>query len=1279
VTLYKFLQDKKIPADIRVITASDDMKVEQSALTGEPDQIKKKPGNSTETNPLEASNLLFFGTLCPSGSCEGIVVNIGDNTVMGRISAITTQVDAGLSPIKQEINRFVLLVSGVAVFLGVTFFIIGAVLKTDPITNLVFMIGIIVANVPEGLLATVTVCLSLTAQRMYTKNVLVKELDSVETLGSTSCICSDKTGTLTINKMTIANVCVDQGIFQTNDGEERDASKTYEFPLVDTEDDSIKRLTRCMTNCNNAKWIDASKVCKRPNEPYKGLNVGDPVDFRHVIELGGGTKENRIMWEPSGDASESAMIKFAEEQPLSNEAAYKQAGCEVGSCPGIVVARKAYQKLECEVGAAGAKVNKKWEIKFNSKNKYQVSVHSQPGTKAALLLMKGAPERILNRCSHVWQKGERVELTQELRDVYEERNLQLAAMGRRCLAFCEQELDEEKYSSEWTGYEMDPVNYPIGNSVEEVEKHNAKGGDQMDMASTGQLTYIGLAALIDPPRKQVKPAVLKCKSAGIQVVMVTGDHPATAHAIAKEVGIIWGKTEKEIRADNKKNPKFNGEESLPVGADGYSEDTDPDFAPAIVVAGWEFDHLTAPEVWDDYLRHGQIVFARTSPQQKLIIVENFQKRGKVVAVTGDGVNDAPALKKADIGVAMGIMGSEVSKEAANMILLDDNFASIVAGVEEGRLIFDNLKKSIAYTLSSNIPEISPFLAFIVIGVPLPLSTILILCVDLGTDMVPAISMAWENKEADIMTRNPRDPDVDHLVTLKLVCFAYLQVGVIQALAGFFSWITVMNDYGYPSYVLPTLGQFDNWGKHNLMCKVEGGVLRNEAGAAYSTGSPLKTMAYDSMTLLQRQTAMAGGYMFWDIDNVDFDASPAAATTGIKVGNIINCAFPGKNYKGGATEEPAVSSWQDVFSNKVYFKTGKSSDTVDFTSQYLVPTTQSILSLHQAGYIEYLPFKSRMSPFYDNRWQHWPIEEKGSGLGIFGMGATTLNLIHYQTSPLGMMTLDPAHMKHWEGLSADASVDVRSEWNDNKDLTKFKINGVGMNQMDKAYTTVKWNLPGRDPSTAYTAATLLSATNLKDFTVFPVDANASTAHYQYQDAAGTSTTPGFTVGGTLVNRLYSWAGAQSWTTIQTKAATTKYVKKSYMNVVSRMMQREALAHAQCAGFICIIVVQWADLMICKTRWLSIREQGMVNPVMNFGLLFETILGCFLCYIPGLGDVLGTRPIRFQHWFPGMPFCLFIFFYDEMRKYLMRKTSKNTTSADTGKTLRIPGWLEKMTYY
>merc|ERR1712226_608476 len=210
----------------------------------------------------------------------------------------------------------------------------------------------------------------------------------------------------------------------------------------------------------------------------------------------------------------------------------------------------------------------------------------------------------------------------------------------------------------------------------------------------------------------------------------------------------------------------------------------------------------------------EVVFARTTPSQKLLIVDACQRLGHDVAVTGDGVNDSPAIKKADIGVAMGC-GSEVAQNAGDMILLDDNFSSIVNGVEEGRLIFDNLKKSIAYTLSSNIPEIAPFLCFITIQIPLPLGTVLILFVDLGTDMIPAISMAWENAESDIMRRPPRDSEKDHLVTKKLIFFAYLQIGVIQALAGFFTYIVVLGDYGFPAHILPGAGALDNWGKQTL--------------------------------------------------------------------------------------------------------------------------------------------------------------------------------------------------------------------------------------------------------------------------------------------------------------------------------------------------------------------------------------------------------------------------------------------------------------------------------
>merc|ERR1712227_508880 len=272
------------------------------------------------------------------------------------------------------------------------------------------------------------------------------------------------------------------------------------------------------------------------------------------------------------------------------------------------------------------------------------------------------------------------------------------------------------------------------------------------------------------------------------VIMVTGDHPITAKAIARSVGIISEGTETVEDIAARKN--------IDVA------DVNPREAKACVVHGMDLRDMTPAQIDDILVYHTEIVFARTPPQQKLIIVEGCQRMGAIVAVTGDGVNDSPALKKADIGVAMGIAGSDVSKQAADMILLDDNFASIVTGVEEGRLIFDNLKKSIAYTLTSNIPEISPFLMFMVLSIPLPLGTITILCIDLGTDLVPAISLAYERAETDIMKRKPRDPVRDKLVNQRLISLAYGMIRMIQATAGFFTYFVILGECGFrPSYVI----------------------------------------------------------------------------------------------------------------------------------------------------------------------------------------------------------------------------------------------------------------------------------------------------------------------------------------------------------------------------------------------------------------------------------------------------------------------------------------------
>merc|ERR1712073_44245 len=836
----------RVPADLRVIEARG-FKVDNSSLTGESEPQTRSP-EFTNENPLETRNLAFFSTNAVEGTCVGMVVNIGDNTVMGRIAGLASGLEGGQTPIAKEIEHFIHIITAVAVFLGVSFFIIAFILGYNWLDAVIFLIGIIVANVPEGLLATVTVCLTLTAKRMAAKNCLVKNLEAVETLGSTSCICSDKTGTLTQNRMTVAHMWFDNKIHEADTSEDQSGTSNYK------NGPGWRPLERCAVLCNRAE--------------FKTDQSGVPVLKREV----------------NGDASEAALLKCTE---LTTGDAMKQ---------------RAQNKKVCEVP-------------FNSTNKYQVSIHEDKDRDGNyLLVMKGAPERILDRCSTIVVNGKEIELTQEWKDNFNNAYMELGSLGERVLGFCDFELDPKQYPH---GYPFNP--------------------DEDNSFPVPGLRFVGLMSMIDPPRAAVPDAVSKCRSAGIKFIMVTGDHPITAEAIAKSVGIIseQSKTIRDVlEAEGMSDDDFNK----------LSESKKKDLerrANAAVVHGGELKDMDDSTIEEILKYHNEIVFARTSPQQKLIIVEGCQKLGAIVAVTGDGVNDSPALKKADIGVAMGIAGSDVSKQAADMILLDDNFASIVTGVEEGRLIFDNLKKSIAYTLTSNIPEISPFLLFILADVPLPLGTVTILCIDLGTDMVPAISMAYEEAESDIMKRMPRNPFTDKLVNERLISMAYGMIGMIQASAGFFVYLVILAENGF---------------------------------------------------------------------------------------------LPGK---------------------------------------------------------------------------------------LFG---------------------------------------IRRSWD-----------SAAVNDLEDSY-------------------------------------------------------------------------GQEWT----------YADRKIL---------EYTCHT--AFFASIVVVQWADLIICKTRKNSVFQQGMTNWVMNFGLLFETLLAAFLSYTPGMDKGLKMYPLKINWWFPAVPFSILIFIFDEIRKYLLRQNPG--------------GWVEKETYY
>ncbi|DBA01673.1 TPA: hypothetical protein N0F65_010324 [Lagenidium giganteum] len=1129
----------KVPADLRIIECSDDLTVDNSSLTGEPEPLKRIP-DCTDENPLETKNLCFFGTFVPQGSGKGIVVNIGDKTVMGRIAKLATSTGTEETPIAKEINHFVHVIAAVATIIGLFFFIVGFIIGTRFVDNLVFMIGVIVANVPEGLLATVTVCLSLAAKRMAAKNMLVKNLQGVETLGSTTCICSDKTGTLTQNVMTVANLVYSNKMWDAE-------CSITPVGSYDLNDPSFLRLQRCATLCNNAVFDEDSKYEK----VVSGSGASTTVSRGAALPMRTGNKMN---WETIGDASESAMIKFVQDK-----------------------------KDIMEYRMQNAKIK---EIPFNSKNKYQVSIHQLNNNEAEpyLLVMKGAPERIIARCTTVFVDGEEVEMTPERLSEIEKLQLDLSKRGMRVLGFCEKVLDQTRYPAGYS-FNTDNPNFPLG------EKNVDYSSVPTPNANVEEgLCFLGLMALIDPPRAEVPGAVEKCKTAGIRVIMVTGDHPVTAKAIAQKVGIIWGPTKEDIE-------EGNAARGLSRGSAGWE---DPASAPAIVVPGWEISVDTTEEEWDRILDHSQIVFARTSPQQKLIIVENCQRRGETVAVTGDGVNDSPALKKADIGVAMGIMGSEVSKEAADMILLDDNFASIVSGVEEGRIIFDNLKKSIAYALAANIPELIPFLCNIIMRIPLPLTTVLMLAICLGTDMVPAISMAYESAESDIMARAPRNSKVDRLVTKKLVAFSYLQMGLIEAAAGMFTYYVIMNDYGYPPSVLPGLGMGVTWGRQVLFCKVERGEFCS-AGGAYKSGGKQKNLG------LQKEAVCGDTYNTTiPVGGSIYDAK--IFWTPRHDGKVIDCQFALGNFKGSKSKP---SGW-DRTDAKTYG---------DYTSDQSVPTLQSMQAAMDAGYVPFYPMRGRRSHFFDKDWMKWDVSNKD--VDGFDSKLATDILLTYQ--PVGVYVITDGSDTSKDDVEAPSSA---------KDA--FKNANVNVANDKGNVSTDSFKLGGK----VYNKATMVR--------VASIDGKAACSG----DDCLLSYQGGFA----------SYEGG-----------------KTYSNVVSRMMQSSALAVAQTAFFIAIIICQWANLLVCRTRMLSIVDQGMNNSVLNMGIIFETIVGVAFCYCGFVQTVFKTDAIRLTHWFCAMPFSMFIFGYDEVRKFMLRKTSRSYVDPSTGRIYRNKGWLEINTYY
>lgn len=627
----------KVPADARLFEVVN-LQIQEAALTGESRPVSKNTKELPEKTPVaDMKNMVFSSTIVVSGRAKAIVTATGMQSEIGKIATMIEEVKPEPTPLQKRMDELGKWIGKVVIAIAFVIFTVVTIFQEKSLLdNLIVAVAVAVAAIPEALLAIVTMALAIGTQRMLKRNALVRRLPSVETLGSTTVICSDKTGTLTANEMTVKKLFVNGKIIEvTGTGYETKGQFLYKNKPVKIDD--MELLLRIGALNNNS-------------------------------ELKGGTV--------IGDPTEGCLIVSAEKSGLNKQDLDKE-----------------FPRID--------------EIEFTSERKMMTTIHKHHGEKIAYV--KGAPEVVLKLCNYIYINGKVKKLTEQEKKEILEINKEFGDEALRVLGFACKTL--------------------------------------VNTQSEKNLIFVGLQGMIDPPREEVKVAIDKCEKAGIKVIMITGDHEITARAVAKEIGLT-GK----------------------------------------VFTGQQLDEI---ENLEEYVEDVAI-FARVNPEHKIKIVDALKKKGHVVAMTGDGVNDAPALKKADIGISMGITGTDVSKEASSMILTDDNFASIVNAVEEGRGIYDNIRKYIGFLLSGNISEVLIIFLGIIFGLPLPLTATQILLINLVTDGLPALALSADPFEPNAMSRKPRKQDEPIYKGLNPFLIYYPIAMTITALL-VFSWFYFNKD------------------------------------------------------------------------------------------------------------------------------------------------------------------------------------------------------------------------------------------------------------------------------------------------------------------------------------------------------------------------------------------------------------------------------------------------------------------------------------------------------
>lgn len=714
----------RLPADVRFVTIEgNDFAFDRSILTGESKPIPatsepdEKGSNITESHCIGLQS-----TFCVGGSGYGLVISTGDNTVFGQIAKLSSKPKTGLSPLQKEILRFVLLTVSIIVALIVIVCIIwGAWLRRSypdwiPVPTLIVdLVSIAVAFIPEGLPIALTTCLIITASAMRKHKVLCKSLSVVETLGSVSTICSDKTGTLTKNKMFVTNYSIGLEQVHKKLGDGSDTSS------MDTEIEKTRELS-----FGESQLSLISKLCN--SATFNPTTMNRPLKERLI----------------NGNATDQAILRFGEELDPDHD------------------------------------LNQEWtqkaEVSFNSKNKFMIRLFGASQNETAShyqLLIKGAPDILLKKCLYYLnQDGEVTQLDENSINQVQELQKRWATEGQRVVLLAYKNVHTSSFA--------------------DISFTSKLAHDKMIEESETGLILAGLVGITDPPRADTFGAVTDLKSAGIKVCMVTGDFELTAVAIAKMCGIISS----EVPISNVGNLDIN----YPVLDPSKTKLCDrPRNQGSVAISGPSLEFLNENQ-WEHLLSFQEIVFARTTPEQKLRIVEEFQKRSHIVGMTGDGVNDAPSLRQADVGIAMA-EGSEIAKEAADLVLLE-SFSSVVTALKYGRLVFENLKKTVVYLLpAGTYGELWPVLLNVIFGLPQILSSFNMIIICCLTDCAGAITLAYEAPEKNLLKKKPRSLTGNRLVNFRLLLHSYFTIGTYYCFVSSLMAFLFFRSKGIPFNVL----------------------------------------------------------------------------------------------------------------------------------------------------------------------------------------------------------------------------------------------------------------------------------------------------------------------------------------------------------------------------------------------------------------------------------------------------------------------------------------------